>query len=74
MACCVQMAVECVIAPESIDITIDDIGGLDRTIAKLVSFALSTGYMSVLVAQARRGALGCRHGSLLCFLASDTIA
>lgn len=74
MTCSMQMAVECVIAPESIDIMIDDIGGLDKTIAKLVSFALSIGVMSVFIAQARRGAVGCRHGSALCFLASDTIA
>ena len=43
MAYSVQMAVECVIAPESIDITIDDIGGLDKIVKKLVRLALSTG-------------------------------
>ena len=41
MACSVQMAVECVIAPESIDIALEDIGGLDRIIHKLVSLAPS---------------------------------
>lgn len=40
-ACMMQMAVECVIAPETIDITIQDIGGLDNIVEQLVSPALS---------------------------------
>lgn len=40
-ACLVQMAVECVIAPETIDITMQDIGGLDNIVEQLVSPALS---------------------------------
>ena len=62
-ACSVQMAVETVIAPDSIDITIDDIGGLDKIINKLVSLALSTGHSSLLFAQARQGASSCGCGS-----------
>lgn len=39
-ACVVQMAVDCVILPENIDITMQDIGGLDGMVEQLVSPAL----------------------------------
>lgn len=70
MAYSVQMAVECVIAPESIDITIDDIGGLDKIVKKLVRLAFSTG-VNFVDAHIRQGA--CGHGLIVCLPAFDTI-
>ena len=43
----VQMAVECVIAPETIDIMLQDIGGLDNIVEQLVSrLCVTAGCMS----------------------------
>ena len=74
LACSVQMAIDCVIAPDSIDIKIDDIGGLDKVIKKLVSLAIPTRLNPMLIVQAKGGALSCGHGLVLCLPLSDTTA
>lgn len=50
-----QVAVELVVAPASIDITVADIGGLDEIVDKLVSYIVKNGCWSFLIVHASVG-------------------